>query len=541
MKKLISLFLCAVMLVALCAPAFAASYHYDFPIPVIHVNGDARAIVDADNNQIFKINELGKLLSADDDSDGDTMSDSVKNVLVPFLTKGLLFNDWDEYYDNLEKEISDIFGDVALDENGNAKNGTNVSLGDREWTWNDMHTTEPREVMFYYDWRLDPMEIADQLNDYINTILETTGCEKVGVEAACLGAGVLFSYIAKYGADKLQGIGIDATIANGGEFISEALSGKFSVDGKAIARILKDSDELGYINMDDFLLETVDLAVDLGLVDTMTDTIKYTIYKRVVEGVTSALALGSFFTMPCYWTAVTSEDYETAKNYVFGPEGSEKRQQYAGLIEKLDRYDVEVRQEIGEGGAIWQELADKNVNIGIVSKYGFQMVPICESMNKVSDQYASVERSSFGATTSTIYDTLSDEYIAQQTAAGKGKYISPDKQIDASTCMFPDQTWFTKGASHSNRTDAEDEILVGVCIADHQLTVDDFSYTQFMVYSDEVPSHMVPMTEENCHNEIWRDDIEQEKTQNFFQKYIATMKRLFNWLKEVFSRLKEKV
>ena len=540
MKKLIALLLCAVMLAACTLPAFAASYHYDFPIPVIHVNGDSRAIVDADNNQIFKINELGKLLSADDDSDGDSMSDSVKNVMVPFLTKGLLFNDWDEYYDNLEKEISDIFGDVALDENGNAKNGTNVSLGDREATWNDMHTTEPREVMFYYDWRLDPMEIADQLNDYINTIMETTGCEKVGVEAACLGTGVLFSYIAKYGADKLQGIGIDATIANGGEFISEALSGKFSVDGKAIARILKDSNELGYIGMDDFLLETVDLAVDLGLVDGLTDTVKYTIYKRVAEGVTSALALGSFFTMPCYWTAVTGEDYEDAKNYVFGPEGSEKRQQYAGLIEKLDRYDVEVRQEIGEGGAIWQELADKNVNIGIVSKYGFQMVPICESMNKVGDQYASVERSSFGATTSTIYDTLSDDYIAQQVAAGKGKYISPDKQIDASTCLFPDQTWFTKGASHSNRTDAEDEILVGVIIADHQLTVDDFSYTQYMVYSDEVPSHMIPMTEENCHNERWRDDIEKEKTQNFFQKYIATMKRLFKWIKEVFARLKEK-
>ena len=77
-------------------------------------------------------------------------------------------------------------------------------------------------------------------------------------------------------------------------------------------------------------------------------TAEATIYKKLVEGVTSALALSTFFTWPTYWTAVAPQDYQDALYYVFGPEGSQKRQEYAGLIEKLDRYDREVRQKLPE-------------------------------------------------------------------------------------------------------------------------------------------------------------------------------------------------
>ena len=42
------------------------------------------------------------------------------------------------------------------------------------------------------------------------------------------------------------------------------------------------------------------------------------------------------------------EDYESAKYYIFGEEGSEKRKEYAGLIAKLDNYDREVRQRVPE-------------------------------------------------------------------------------------------------------------------------------------------------------------------------------------------------
>ena len=185
-------------------------------------------------------------------------------------------------------------------------------------------------------------------------------------------------------------------------------------------------------------------------------------------------------------------------------------------------------------------LAEHDARIAIISKYGFQIVPICESSDAIADQYASVKNSSFGATTSTIYTTLPDEYIAQREAEGKGRYISPDKQVDASTCLFPDYTWFTKGARHGNWTKAENEIMYTVTTADRQLTIDDFDLTQFMVYDSETKT-MSPMTAENCHTEYWVADEEIDHPSNLFQRLRAYFPSLLRWLKVVFAALREKI
>ena len=183
---------------------------------------------------------------------------------------------------------------------------------------------------------------------------------------------------------------------------------------------------------DAFITETIDMLVQTGLLESVISTTENLFYDKLVEGVTSAFALSTFYTWPNYWACVSPEDYEYAKYYVFGEEGSEKRIKYAGLINKLDTYDREVRQQVPQ---LIQKIKDGGANFGVISKYGFQIIPNCASSDVVSDQFVPVKRSSFGATTPTVYETLSDEYIAQREAEGKGKYISPDKMIDASTCI----------------------------------------------------------------------------------------------------------
>ena len=164
----------------------------------------------------------------------------------------------------------------------------------------------------------------------------------------------------------------------------------------------------------------------------------------------------------------------------------------------------------------------------VVSKYGVQMIPTCESADLVGDQIASLYRSTFGATTSTVLTTLSDEYIEKQTNAGLGKYISPDKQVDASTCFWPDNTWFIKGVTHSDWTSFENNLTYTVITADRQYTINDFTDCgQYMVaipqrdedgnikYGRDGSSYMyadyVEMTVDNCHVEAWADDVDAEK------------------------------
>lgn len=554
MKKAISVILAFCLMLTFVVPAFAGvnSNASRSQIPVIRISGDGDALYNENGEKIFHYKDLADVFSGSGEGenaedaeadDNSSLYESIANVLMPFFVDGVMLNNWEPYYENLQKEISELFGDAILDNNGNPVNGTGISDGRKAEMEYDI-THDMKEIQgfygvwdyyFWYDWRLDPLESADSLHEYIQGIKEVTKSDKVCILASCLGTSVVVAYIAKYGMDDLHGVGFDGTVCNGAEILSQTISGKFNIDANAINRLLVDSNYLGWFNVDDFVIATIDLLEKNGTIGVLTQTVKDLIYYKVVEGVTSALALSTFYTWPSYWSAVSSEDYDTALDYVFGKDGSEKRTQYAGLIAKLDNYNTVVRQNLDK---IMLSIKESGANVGIISKYGYQIIPICEAADAVADQFASVAKSSFGATTSTIYDTLSDEYIAEKEAKGLGKYISPDKQIDASTCMYPDYTWFIKGATHSNWTSYEMKILYDVITADRQLTVDDLEYTQFVVY-DTVNDTAEPMNEDNCDTYVWEADPEADKPTTSMGKIAALFQSFMVWIALLIEMLSE--
>ena len=128
MKKLLAVLMALVLLCGTALPAFADGYvSLKMAIPVIMLSGDGEPLVDADGNQVFDINHLDKLA---DGTNTNQLVESVANVLQPFLLEGVLFDRWDKYYANLEKEIGELTEDVRLDENGNSSNGTGISATD---------------------------------------------------------------------------------------------------------------------------------------------------------------------------------------------------------------------------------------------------------------------------------------------------------------------------------------------------------------------------------------------------------------------------
>ncbi len=533
MKKCISILLTVLLFGSCMLPAFAGTdpNASRSQIPVIRISGDGEPLYNEQGERVMHFR--GFLEDSGEEDDNSELYESISNILMPFLSEGILLNQWDNYYAALQTEIGEIFGDALLDGNGNPTNGTGLSKS-RVESIEQLKKTDKKQgkgyygvhdYWFNYDWRLDPLYIADLFNDFIQAIKKTTNSEKVCIISSCLGTSVVTAYIAKYGCDDIHGIAFDGGVSYGAEPISEAISGQFAVNGEAIERVLIDCAYYGLFDVGAFALQTIDLATKSGLLDGVVGVTKATLYYRIVKGVTSALALSTFYTWPSYWSCVTSEDFDAALYYVFGEEGSEKRKEYAGLIEKIMNYDEVVRQHIPE---IMQSIKDSGANLAIIAKYGSQMIPVCKSADMISDQIASVYRASFGATTSKVYQSLSDAYIAQQTKKGLGKYISPDGQIDASTCMFPDYTWFFKGATHSNWTSYEMQILYDVVTADEQLTVDDLAYTQFIVYDTETDT-AEPMNANNCNTEAWYE----EQPTTFFERIKAFFESLIAWFKEL--------
>lgn len=547
MKKILSVLLCLVLLALTVVPVFGAVNMFETrsQIPVVVISGDGNTIYDKDDKPLSK---LSKLFTNNGDSgegtDKDAILESVANVLKPFLIEGILKNNWEPYYENLQKEVSELFGDIILDENGEASNGTHISKWHQDQ--NEFHKTtdckgdkgfyDRGDYFFWYDWRLDPMETAKEFNEFIKGVKQATNSQKVSVICRCLGTNVVCAYLAQFGTDDIYGIGFDGAVCLGAEPLSESISGKFKVDASAIERVIIDGQSLGMFDLDPFILASVDLAQKSGLIDTAVGITKATLYEKLVKGVTSALALSSI-SYPNYWACVKASDFDTALEYVFGKEGSAKREKYAGLIEKITVYNEQVKKNIP---SLLAELPEKGVKVGVIAKYGLQMIPTCESREVIADSFVSTSSSSFGATTGTVYETLSDEYIAAQTEKGLAKYISPDKQIDASTCIFPDYTWFVKGVKHSDWTYAEDMLLMTVVTSDTQLTVDDFEEGQFMVKHPTNWWAMTAMTEENCNTENWDAVKENDKPTTFIGKIKAFFASYKIWWTQLKRILKEK-
>ena len=194
---------------------------------------------------------------------------------------------------------------------------------------------------------------------------------------------------------------------------------------------------------------------------------------------------------------------------------------------------------------IIKSIGENKVKFGAVSKYGFQILPICQSYDVVSDQFVSVNHSSFGAKTSTIFDTLSNDYIAERIAAGKADYISPDKKIDASTCAYPESTWFMKNVSHSEYTTFERKLLYDVITAPGDTVItcgdkkDGLTYSRFLVYYYDTDI-MTTMTEENCNTENWVADEKAQDPEEPLARVFVFLKAFLNWLKELFSFMNKK-
>ncbi len=553
MKKLISILLVLCMVFAGAVPAFAgyAEIKDATDDPVIYIAGDSGSLYYDNDTKEFCIDKASNLLNNGEGDKKEKIYEATANILLPFILEGIATNKWDNYYAAVEKEIGELFEPVRLDKNGNVPEGSDCGIGkeakaDRERKMSHDYADSNGKYGEYtyhykYDWRLDPIELADDLHEYIEGVKRATNRSRVSIVCKCLGTNVVLAYINKYGTDSIKGLGIGVATSNGADFLSGAISGDFAIDGNGLVRLGRELAVTKNFSIHPLILATIELLANTRVIDTLTATMRKLVYSKIEYGIISALATSTMMTFPCYWALVTPEDFEDGLNYAFGKEGSEKRQQYAGLIEKITVYNETIKKHVndillstkvpGKDG--------KTVNLAIVSKYGTQMIPVIKDEGVLADNYVSVSKSSFGATTSTIYDTLSEEYIAERTAAGYGKYISPDKQIDASTCLFPDYTWFIKNCEHGNYPWEEKRLVLAVIDANEQLTTEDFKYTQFSMF-DYSTDTLSKMTEENCNDNYWTADKELEKPQSKRELLVSFLRSLLKWFKTLFETLTEK-
>ena len=557
MKKCISLFLCLLMvLIAVAVPVGAAETEKREKNPIIFIAGSSVDICDADGNIIPTGFEV--LTDGDDDEEGglstDAIIESAMNILKPFLLEGLPFNKWDNYGKALYDELAPIWDETMIGKDGNAKYGTGVSAAEIA-RWDKKIATvdegkdgtfKVRDYDFRYDWRLSPYDHADRLHEYIKTLLKTTKCDQVSLVSRCIGGAVVTAYLEKYGSEGLvKKVVYDETLSNGASVISDSFTGNIKFNDKLIQSYLLESEYFGLQDVGIDLRGVNELLLTLAetAIDYMTQSGKLNmalwsvekLYNRLAEAFVPSLLLATGIgTWGSYWCSVYEEDYDKALNFVFGEEGSERRTEYAGLVEKLEY----MRDHIIIGrNELYKTFAEEyGVEIGVIASYGLVNPPIGARADETGDCLVGVQDASFGATASGVFDKLSDEYIEQRVAAGYGEYISPDGKIDASTCLFPETTWFIKNKHHDYWTAVAYIGEYFTQFTNVTSSSNNKNLARFLVHDNNATGQIVNMTEENCQDGAWITDVKQEPTvKSVWQAFVDFIKTLFEVLKQLFN------
>ncbi len=490
MKKIISLIMIVVILCVGLLPlgVSAATTCNCNNTPIINIRGRSDIVADKTKKQSTSNPALPNITASE-------IETHVKN-LIPVYTVCNLTGNYDRFAMKLAEIFANEYKDYALDKNGNIDNNSGISL-EKQWsesTIKDVHkpnsnvttvgqaSTEVYKYFFIYDCRIDTFKVADELHQYIETVKKVTGHSKVRIVARCFGTNLLSAYLVKYGWEDIETIVLYNPIMYGTNKLDCIFTGDISVT----------QDSLDYIS-ENFVADTdseqtikilVDIIGTVGGFDFSNETASHVVNYCIPE-----ILRESYATCPGYWSMLSADAYEKARDYIF----EYYEDEYAEIIRKNDYYHENVRLKLDE---LYQQVQADGVNVYTIAKYGTQLFPIMADPNVQSDDTVTVETQVPGSVTAPLGSTFGDAYLEDAASRGRAQYISPDKTIDLSTALFREQTWFVKDLLHDKFPKVLDMLIYKLLRSDKPVTVNSFKeYPQYMVYeSDGTNETLSPVT-----------------------------------------------
>lgn len=474
--------------------AAAKEIEYNVTCPTVKVHG-------------FMSGSIYKNLGTDEQEEIFPMpSMLIPNLIkdcIPALTSFLITKDWDKLGETVTPIARSYFEDIMLDNNGDPQQNSGIIF----------EYPSPEEIKsdsvveFEYDWRLDPLVCAAELDEFIDYVRECSGCDKVALVGFSLGGVITATYLSVYGYEKIHGVLFNTTAVYGETYTGELLSGQITLSTDSVNEYLRFAlDQTEYEQVINGLIDVLTAAGIYDLLLPLADEILLNLSDYLIPGVIAPI-FGGWLSI---WAMVPDEYLDSAMSYVFDDLYKDSGVDYSKLIEKIENYNELVRKD--KTRTIID--AEKNCRFGVFTRYGYSSILATPSWQNLSDGTIDTKYSSFGATTAKYGETFSDEYLANVDA----KYISPGKNIDASTCLFPEKTWFIKYLKHSDNYRNLDELRKAIFFADEPVTVDTY---------EDYPRYMI----NDCDAEIIRPETDNDNFPVYSQStFIKIVTRLINFV-----------
>ncbi len=464
-NRILALFLSLLLVTTMVAPLTAQAAS-KLDLPIVYVKGASREIYNKSGKKIFPTASITTKIKQN------------SSKILSAYNKGVLRNDWSYLQKAIEDAINPIYKDLRLNTAGEISNGSYSKPSSTPKKKKSGYTM--LEYSFEYDSRLDPLATAAKLNSYINSVLKATGKKKVQLIGRCLGGSIISAYLVKYGSSKIDTAVFYATAGNGLLPLSAIFSGKVEIDYTALYNYTRTNMDSEYADIIQALTAVMSI-IPIGKASLNAQ------FKRIAKEILPDLVLFTRGTMPAYWSMVGDEYYEAAKKFTFGKQTTK----YAKLIDKIDNYHYNVQRKLPSK---LKELQKKGLKLAIISKYNVSLPPLFEYGGQQADGYVELAKQSFGAITCDVGKSLSVNYLDYIASTGKSRYISKDQAIDASTCLFPDYSWFLKDCTHSKWASSVHNFIMEIFHSKKQYTINTNSkYPQFLKYNDS-KNKLTPIT-----------------------------------------------
>ncbi len=529
-RKVISCILAVVMLFSVTSVAFAAeASEYDYPVIVI--NG-------IDNNPLYA--NPGSVTATQIFPPEDT---TIAVLTAEMYLSGIIAlstNDYDQVMNAfVGDKVFEILETIQLNPDGTSKS-SNIGPIKYDYPLSYYYTDTERyekiagEIgigmadelgannvyVFTYDWRIDPIDNANDLDTFIQNVKSKAGSEKVSIISEGYGSTVATAYLAECYENATADVDNFVTVNSafmGSSLIGDIYTGRLARNynelqntTSAFIRYTNDISDnpatwfiiwlLNYIFNTEW--ETQDLIAQcLTMMGHIVDDLYDNYLVEMLQNYTGL------------WALVPVEYYDEAMDVMFG--GDDYNSDLQEKIQTFKNYQESADE-------ILQKAKSEGININIVSSWNLQLIPIGDNkasdeelfgLSAQSDGLIDTYYSSFGAYTIPLndvgaaaqheqintdgecegHDHLSAEYDMLDTSYDLGAIAH---YIDASTCALPDNTWFIRNMKHGTFDTESNSMDFLVYLMTEDRTLDVYSadglYSQFMNYNRYVsPGYLI--------------------------------------------------
>lgn len=468
-KRFLSVLLCLVLVFS---PLISANASYDqCEYPFIMVRGMDLNALYMDIGTEFERPALKAVNTQD-----------IIKLLLRSGVAGAISADLGKVVSEVTAYAKHIFDNIACDANGNSVyNVDSHKFPGAISNYPDFYFSDGNEIgitkravelygaenvyYFAYDWRMNPLDIADDIEETINLALEQSGKSKVNLVNCSMGGVMTVAYMSKYGYSKLNKCVFSSSTVGGADIVPNLFSGDVQIDPDALYNFLSGLvGEQSEVNALFRLLKTVGAfnAVSNFANDLVAD------YKDIVY---EEMLIETFGNMLSFWTFIPEEKYDECVNFMFGGE-TEERAEFLSkarqLQEAMSGRDQMIKNAHNDG-----------VGIAFIASYNFPGAPLHKDAKANGDGTIETTHMTLGATVAD-YGTTFD----RDTVDLNSPYLSADLVIDASTCLLADNAWFIKDSPHVslNYGTQQSDFLFWIINHPEAATVTDNPlYPQFMI------------------------------------------------------------